>query len=214
MPGQYGSNGINSDGSLMNVGNVLGTRPSIKLFPKYNSGTTMKNLLADCGGLGEGIQENTANHPQSQTTQADGANAQQPQYNKIPLREAVDQSRTTIRLGSTPGSTPLKSTVKSPEKMTELEAQRALWDAARQGDTKLVKAALSDGADAMKPNPTDGWLALHYAASKNKRLTCQHLLSLPNAKEMVRTRSIAGETPLSLCTNKFLKNLMREAAEL
>ena len=38
MPKQYGSNGVNSDGSLMNVGNVIwdpatGGRPSIRLHP-------------------------------------------------------------------------------------------------------------------------------------------------------------------------------------
>ena len=44
-PGKYSSNGINSDGSLMNLNNTLGEKPSIKLFPKYNSGNTMKNLL-------------------------------------------------------------------------------------------------------------------------------------------------------------------------
>ena len=29
-PGQYGSNGVNSDGSLMNLNNTLGEKPSIK----------------------------------------------------------------------------------------------------------------------------------------------------------------------------------------
>ncbi len=42
MPKQYGSNGINSDGSLMNVGNSIwdpsnGGRPSIKVFSKNNA---------------------------------------------------------------------------------------------------------------------------------------------------------------------------------
>tara|TARA_B100001758_G_C18227843_1_gene513754 strand:+ start:179 stop:409 length:231 start_codon:yes stop_codon:yes gene_type:complete len=42
MPKQYGSNGINSDGSLMNVGNVIwdpnnGGRPSIKLHSDKNA---------------------------------------------------------------------------------------------------------------------------------------------------------------------------------
>ena len=42
MPKQYGSNGINSDGSLMNVGNTIwdpknGGRPSIKLFSDRNA---------------------------------------------------------------------------------------------------------------------------------------------------------------------------------
>ena len=37
MPKQYGSNGINSDGSLMNVGNSIwdpsnGGKPSIRLY--------------------------------------------------------------------------------------------------------------------------------------------------------------------------------------
>ena len=42
MPKQYGSNGINSDGSLMNVGNTIwdpqnGGRPSIKLHTDKNA---------------------------------------------------------------------------------------------------------------------------------------------------------------------------------
>lgn len=42
MPKQYGSNGINSDGTLMNVGNTIwdpknGGRPSIKLFPEKSA---------------------------------------------------------------------------------------------------------------------------------------------------------------------------------
>ena len=42
MPKQYGSNGINSDGSLMNVGNkiwdpVNGGRPSIRLYSDKNA---------------------------------------------------------------------------------------------------------------------------------------------------------------------------------
>ena len=42
MPKQYGSNGINSDGSLMNIGNTIwdpnnGGKPSIRLFPDKNA---------------------------------------------------------------------------------------------------------------------------------------------------------------------------------
>jgi hypothetical protein len=42
MPKQYGSNGINSDGSLMNVGNTIwdpqnGGRPSIRLYKDKNA---------------------------------------------------------------------------------------------------------------------------------------------------------------------------------
>ena len=42
MPKQYGSNGVNSDGSLMNVGNSIwdpkdGGRPSIKVFANKNA---------------------------------------------------------------------------------------------------------------------------------------------------------------------------------
>ena len=41
MPKQYGSNGINRDGSLMNVGNAIwdpnnGGRPSIRLYSDRN----------------------------------------------------------------------------------------------------------------------------------------------------------------------------------
>ena len=42
MPKQYGSNGVNSDGSLMNVGNKIwdpatGGRPSIRLHPEKSA---------------------------------------------------------------------------------------------------------------------------------------------------------------------------------
>lgn len=42
MPKQYGSNGINSNGSLMNVGNSIwdpktGGRPSIRVFSNKNA---------------------------------------------------------------------------------------------------------------------------------------------------------------------------------
>lgn len=42
MPKQYGSNGINTDGSLMNVGNYIwdpsnGGRPSIKIHSDKNA---------------------------------------------------------------------------------------------------------------------------------------------------------------------------------
>lgn len=42
MPKQYGSNGINSDGSLMNLGNNIwdpakGGRPSIRLHPEKSA---------------------------------------------------------------------------------------------------------------------------------------------------------------------------------
>ena len=42
MPKQYGSNGINSDGSLMNVGNNIwdpkqGGKPSIKVYSDKNA---------------------------------------------------------------------------------------------------------------------------------------------------------------------------------
>eukprot|EP00941_MAST-03F_sp_MAST-3F-sp1_P005091 g5091.t1 len=45
LAGQYGSAGLRSDGSTCNVGNKLGDRPSIKLFPKYSSGDQMKYML-------------------------------------------------------------------------------------------------------------------------------------------------------------------------
>ena len=42
MTRQYGSNGVNSDGSLMNVGNSIwdaatGGKPSVRLFPDKNA---------------------------------------------------------------------------------------------------------------------------------------------------------------------------------
>lgn len=43
------SNGHNSDGSMMNVNNRLGSRPSIKLFSQYNTGSAMSSLLYGSG---------------------------------------------------------------------------------------------------------------------------------------------------------------------
>ena len=43
------SNGINADGSLMNVGNKLGSRPSIRLFNQYSRGDAMRDALTDDG---------------------------------------------------------------------------------------------------------------------------------------------------------------------
>ena len=172
-PGQYGSNGINTDGSCMNVGNTLGERPSIKLFPKYNSGTTMRTLLADCGGLGDGLHsnKNITEHNSVSTLQ------------------------------------------KKPKSASTLEVQRSLWEAARQGNTQLVKSALYDGADVMKPNPADGWLALHYAVSNNRRLTCKFLLSLPSAIQQCTYCNKIGEVPIKLCTDGFLKNILQNISD-
>lgn len=54
MPKQYGSNGINSNGSLMNVGNTIwdpsnGGRPSIRIFKDNNAmAKTQPPWLLDC----------------------------------------------------------------------------------------------------------------------------------------------------------------------
>lgn len=62
MPKQYGSNGVNSDGSLMNVGNVIwdpasGGRPSIRVHSDKNAyaPTTPPWLIG--GTFGEDRQE-------------------------------------------------------------------------------------------------------------------------------------------------------------
>ena len=41
------SNGLNADGSLMNVGNKLSDRPSIRLFTQYSSSSQMEQALSD-----------------------------------------------------------------------------------------------------------------------------------------------------------------------
>lgn len=229
-PGQYGSNGINSDGSLMNVGNKLSDRPSIKLFPQYNSGDTMRALLADCGGLGEGLGDEappSARPAAIDENEAAVANAPT-EVNTIKFQRtkpaAGDQFQSTFEFGTASpvakgevgevaagagGAAPKK---KDEETMTVQEAQRNLWEGARQGNTKLVKQALAFGADPTVPNPTDGWLALHYAAAGKRRLTCQVLLQLPSAAKQCATRSIAGETPASLCKVEALAEQMKTLA--
>ena len=47
------SNARNTNNTSMNVNNVLTSRPSVKLFPKYSSGEAMRNMLTDDGmGIG------------------------------------------------------------------------------------------------------------------------------------------------------------------
>lgn len=48
--GNYGSNGLRTDGTSFNVGNQLGDRPSIRLFSQYNSGSAMAAILSGQGG--------------------------------------------------------------------------------------------------------------------------------------------------------------------
>ena len=76
------SNGINADGSLMNVGNKLGDRPSIRLFTQYTHSSQMEEALSDNwiygsgedpaakkpeghahpGGAGDGVPNKRAHH--------------------------------------------------------------------------------------------------------------------------------------------------------
>ena len=151
-PGQYGSNGINSDGSLMNIGNKLGDKPSIRLFPEYNSGDTMRNLISDCGGLGN---------------------------QKI-----------------------------SPVNNTSIN-QRLLWEAARKGDTELVKSVIENKADPLLVNLSDGnWTALHYAAANNRLITCKYLISLPSAKKQCLALNNCGQTPKEASNSTSIFNLL------
>ena len=200
----------------MNVGNQLGSRPSIKLFPQYNAGDTMRALLADCGGLGEGLGDQTK-PPQPAAVHLDATQPSRPNATVNPNQQ---QAYNVIKFQpsathETGGKQPVSKDAKKNDdnRMSAVEAQRNLWEGARQGDTQLVKAALAAGADPVAANPTDGWLALHYAASGNRRLTCQLLLSLPSAAQQCNWKSLVGETPIRLCRNKSLQNMLREASE-
>ena len=63
MPKQYGSNGVNSDGSLMNVGNKIwdpatGGRPSIRLHPEKSAmARTTPPWLLDAESTSESTSE-------------------------------------------------------------------------------------------------------------------------------------------------------------
>ena len=192
----------------------------------------MRALLADCGGLGEGlgdeappparpaaIHENEA--PAASNPPNKGVNTIKFQRTNQPA--AGDQFKSTFEFGTAspvangeasvaPGAAAVATKKKDEETMTVQEAQRNLWEGARQGNTKLVKQALAFGADPTVPNPTDGWLALHYAAAGKRRLTCQVLLQLPSAATQCATRSIAGETPGSLCKIEALAEQMKTLA--
>lgn len=74
MPQQYGTNGTNSDGSCMNVGNQIwdpdaGGRPSIKLFPQYSSGAAMSDLLFGGDPSSESSPSQPASDPKAKPSE-------------------------------------------------------------------------------------------------------------------------------------------------
>jgi ankyrin repeat protein len=61
QPGQYGSNGLRTDGTSFNVGNKLGDRPSIRLFSKYNTGAAMSAILSQTAGSDSELEDEAPN---------------------------------------------------------------------------------------------------------------------------------------------------------
>lgn len=150
QPGQYGSNGLRTDGTSFNVGNKLGDRPSIRLFSRYNTGAAMSALLSQACSDSE-MDEEAPNEAGASMSSA-------PSPMKAALVEVAHHSRVKTQLDIEWG-------------------QRRLLDAVRGNRAREVRAAVEDGADVTKADER-GWTPLHVAAHVGKPRMCELLVEL------------------------------------
>ena len=105
------SNGANSDGTSMNTGNKLGSRPAVRLYPQYNDSSMMDAILSqsderpDESGIGQLKVEDAPPDPlptrpaPPQTTELDIQWRQQRLLDAI-ARNKVKDVRTAVEDGA------------------------------------------------------------------------------------------------------------------
>lgn len=174
----------------MNLGNRLGTRPCIKLYPQYNSGATMKAML----------QGDDAPDPEQNSAQ------------KPPPRIPCSSRKSPVN-HAPPLSPPLGGQA-SKTANTNI-GQVAFFEACKEGNLKVVKHCVTkDGADVLKGNSKDGgWTGLHYSAHAGNVSVVRYLLTLPAAKAAVSKRNVYGETPEDIASSALLRRELREFAQ-
>jgi len=179
--GQYGSNGLRTDGTSFNVGNKLGERPSIRLFSEYNQGRAMEAILAQA----------------DEVPTCDLGRRNFPVEPDPPV--AVDSAPATAVGGAV---APAERT------LTELDkqwGQQRLLQGIESNRAKDVKAALEDGADVNCADPTTGHTPLHVAAQCGRPRMCELLLELGAA---VNVHSKAGELPADVAKTDEIRQLL------
>mmetsp|Transcript_18628 Transcript_18628/g.33333 ORF Transcript_18628/g.33333 Transcript_18628/m.33333 type:complete len:220 (-) Transcript_18628:523-1182(-) len=182
------SNGINADGTLMNVGNKLGDKPSIRLW---------KDRLA--GGSGDAMRQALTDNAMGLKYEEDGHMPQKPQLKARAKRQEAEmykkqlEEKRKLEQKTTPTKPPaekktanvsVSSTNSTPKQDPFL--QKRLMEAINLGLLKGIKICIEDGASASEPYPQSGYTALHYAAISGKTIVINYLLKVganKNAKD-------------------------------
>jgi hypothetical protein len=165
MPKQYGSNALRADGTSFNVGNVLGDKPSIKLFSgEYNTGSEMQKVL-------------TGGTHSPYTTASSKASSSGSGWS-VPNRLSLQ-----------PPSKPKPKLTGENEEW----AKQRLMDGLLHGRVKDVRVAIEDGIDVNYKDKR-GDTPLHHAAKNGKYKMAQLLLDLGGVRRappLPRVRQLA-----------------------
>jgi len=93
------SNAAKLDGTSMNIGNKLGDRPCIKLYPEKDTGDSMREALTDTGmGYETGQAESTTEHKDEQHKIQAAKEGKDPEPVKLTPEEALRKHEEKKRL--------------------------------------------------------------------------------------------------------------------
>jgi len=92
------SNGAKLDGSSMNIGNRLGDRPCVKLFPEKDTGKNMLEALTDAGMGFESGQESTTESKDDLHKNHSSKDGKDPEPVKLTPEEALRKHEEKKRL--------------------------------------------------------------------------------------------------------------------
>eukprot|EP00466_Bigelowiella_natans_P013097 jgi/Bigna1/87430/estExt_fgenesh1_pg.C_200104 len=186
------SNGLNADGSLMNVGNKLSNKPSIRLWKDRlagGSGNAMKAALTDeaMGIVHEGGSAKTT--PQ---LKAEAKRLEAEKYKKeMEAKRREEQLKAEAEQKSSQSGS-------SSEKQQSSNATKQ-DPFLQMGLLKGIKIAVEDGASVNEPMPQTGWTALHYAAVSGKGIVINYLLKAGADKA---AKDVNGQTPYDIALSR------------
>jgi len=213
VPGNYGSNGLRTDGTSFNVGNKLGAKPSIRLFSQYSSGSAMDAILSQQddvpeSGLGrrsEPVPPTSA--PWSAPGGGDKRHTQDPGTSNDEVEVAKRQNGDASADPSQPApkAQPVESTYVPCRTKEDLQwVQQRLLQGITSNRVKDVRTAVEDGADICQCDDA-GLTPLHVAASLGKARVVEVLLSLGADP---RARTSDGQLPADMAKSDDLRNLL------
>lgn len=94
--------------------------------------------------------------------------------------------------------------------ISQAEKNTALMEAASLGHNDMIRLLLENGAEVnpVRPENThEGWTALHWAAAKGHKSTCELLLS---QDAIIDAKNADGKTPVALATDKETKQFLKQ----